>query len=213
MNEMAARRNIPNPTNRRVRQPGGLHLSGEQPRYQDHDTDHDEGKQRMGDELSHSARNQAEFTRSHWRAMREFVLVGLTAIIAGGLVAAVTGPTGFDEGSWVAAYLVLVAGVAQVGLGVGQALLTDGTVPGRLRVVQLLAYNLANSAVLGGTLTGSVTAVAAGGVLLLISLTLFLATARHARPRTWYLVLYRIVIASLAVSVPVGVVVSVIRHS
>ncbi|MBS7547854.1 hypothetical protein [Dietzia massiliensis] len=107
MNEMAARRNIPNPTNRRVRQPGGLHLSGEQPRYQDHDTDHGEGKQRMGDELSHSARNQAEFTRSHWRAMREFVLVGLTAIIAGGLVAAVTGPTGFDEGSWVAAYLVL----------------------------------------------------------------------------------------------------------
>ena len=56
-------------------------------------------------------------------------------------------------------------------------------------------------------------AVAAGGVLLLISLTLFLATARHARPRTWYLVLYRIVIASLAVSVPVGVVLSVVRHS
>ena len=123
----------------------------------------------MGEELSRSARSQAEFTGSHWRAMREFVLVGLTAIIAGGLVAAVTGPTGFDEGSWVAAYLVLVAGVAQVGLGVGQALLTDGTLSGGRRVVQLLAYNLANSAVLAGTLTGSVVAVTVGGVLLLVA--------------------------------------------
>ncbi|MCT2030368.1 hypothetical protein M3E10_08325 [Dietzia cinnamea] len=167
----------------------------------------------MGEELSRSARSQAEFTGSHWRAMREFVLVGLTAIIAGGLVAAVTGPTGFDEGSWVAAYLVLVAGVAQVGLGVGQALLTDGTLSGGRRVVQLLAYNLANSAVLAGTLTGSVVAVTVGGVLLLVSLMLFLATVRRPHSRTWYLVLYRSVIAILAVSVPVGVVLSVVRHS
>ena len=167
----------------------------------------------MGDELGHGAGSRAEFTASHWRVMREFVLVGLAAVIAGGLVAAVTGPTGFDEGSWVAAYLVLVAGVAQVGLGVGQALLTAGTLSGRLRVVQLLAFNLANSAVLVGTLTGSVVAAAAGGVLLLISLTLFLVTVRRPHTRPWYLVLYRLVITTLAVSVPVGVVLSVIRHS
>ncbi|WP_131886543.1 hypothetical protein [Dietzia cinnamea] len=144
--------------------------------------------------------------------MREFVLVGLTAIIAGGLVAAVTGPTEFADGSWVAAYLVLVVGVAQVGLGAGQALLAADVLSGRLRMVQLLAYNLANSAVLVGTLAESVVVVVGGGVLMLASLALFLAPARHVHALTWYLVLYRMAIVILAVSVPVGIVLSVVRH-
>lgn len=149
----------------------------------------------------------------HWRAMRDFVLVGTAAVVTGGLVAAVTGPTGFADGSWVAAYLVLVAGVAQVGLGGGQALFGAGTVSDRRRGTQLLAYNAANLAVLAGTLTGSVVVVAAGGGLLLISLALFLTAVRRSRTHPWYLAFYRLVIALLAVSVPVGVLLSVLRHS
>ncbi|MEV8224040.1 hypothetical protein AB0P16_16540 [Dietzia maris] len=167
----------------------------------------------MGDMLGNGGPTEAALTGVHWRAMREFVLVGIAAIIVGGLVAALTGPTGFADGSWAAAYLVLVAGVAQAGLGGGQALLAGATLSRRVRVVELLVYNLANSAVLVGTLAGSVVTVATGGVLLLISLMLFLVTVRHLRGRTWHLVLYRIIIATLVVSVPVGVVLSVVRHS
>ncbi|MPV35994.1 hypothetical protein GB881_02840 [Georgenia subflava] len=149
--------------------------------------------------------------------MGGFALLGLVAIIAGGFVAAVTGPTGFTEGSWVAAYLVLVAGVAQLCLGMGQALLAAVPPSKRRRGWQLVLYNVANVAVLFGTLSGSVAVVVAGGALLLVALALFLAAVR--RPRTqpphthsWYLTLYRILLVILGVSVPAGVVLSVLRH-
>lgn len=146
------------------------------------------------------------------RAMRDFVIVGFIAITAGGLVAAVTGPTGFAEGSWVAAYLVLVAGVAQVGLGVGQALLADDVPSGRHLGRQLIVYNVANAAVLGGTLIESVAVVAAGGVLLFAALVLFLAAARRPRTHSWHLAVYRVLLVIVAVSIPVGVTLSVLRH-
>ena len=53
----------------------------------------------------------------------EVVLVDLGAcgIVLGGLVAAVTGPLELEQGSWAAAYLVLVVGVAQVVVGLAPA--------------------------------------------------------------------------------------------
>jgi len=36
---------------------------------------------------------------------------GAGCVIVGGLVAAVTGPSGLEQGSWLAAYSVLVCGV------------------------------------------------------------------------------------------------------
>jgi ABC-type multidrug transport system permease subunit len=109
--------------------------------------------------------------------------------------------------------LVLVAGVAQVGLGVGQALLAVVPPSGRRRGWQLLVYNVANAAVLLGTLTESVSVVVAGGVLLLLALALFLAAARHPRTHSWPLAIYRILLAILGVSVPVGIVLSALPHS
>lgn len=147
-----------------------------------------------------------------WHAMSSFALVGVIAVIAGGLVAAVTGPTGFTHGSWVAAYLVLVAGVAQVGLGVGQALLAAVPPTGRYRAWQLVVYNVANTAVLVGTLMGSVAVVVAGGALLLLALALFLAAVRRPRTHSWHLVTYRLLLAILGVSVPVGIVLSALRQ-
>lgn len=144
--------------------------------------------------------------------MRGFAVAGLIAVIVGGLVSAVAGPTGFAEGSWVAAYLVLVAGVAQAGLGTGQALLAAALPSRRRRRAQLVLYNVANLAVLVGTLTGSVAAVLAGGVLLLAALALFLTAVRPARTHRWHLAGYRGLVVLLGVSVPVGLALSVLRH-
>ena len=56
-----------------------------------------------------------------WSSIVPMLAAGGVSIVAGGVVAAVTGPTDWDHGSWVAAFLVLVAGVAQLGVGAGQA--------------------------------------------------------------------------------------------
>lgn len=151
-------------------------------------------------------------TTSQWLTMRSFVVVGVFAIIGGGLVAAVTGPLGFANGSWVAAYMVLVAGVAQVALGGGQAMLAAAVPSGRRRGWQLFFYNGANVAVLAGTLTGAVAVVMAGGVMLFVALVLFLAAVRRGRTRRWPLMIYRGLIVVLAVSIPVGLVLSALRH-
>lgn len=150
---------------------------------------------------------------SRWRAMGGFPLVGLCAIVMGGLVAAATGPTGLPGGSWVAAYLVLVAGVAQVGLGAGQALLARVAPSERRRAWQLALYNVGNIAVLGGTLIESVTVVAVGGLLLLLALALFLASVRHSAAHSWYLAVYRTLLIILGPSVLVGVGLSILRHN
>ena len=63
------------------------------------------------------------------------MVAGGAAIIAGGIVAAVTDPAGWEHGSWTAAFLVLVAGVAQIGLALGQVELA--AVPATPRVALL----------------------------------------------------------------------------
>ncbi|NMR18959.1 hypothetical protein HIR71_01750 [Cellulomonas fimi] len=144
--------------------------------------------------------------------MRGFVLVGLIAVVAGGLVAAVTGPTGLAAGSWMAAYLVLVAGVAQAGLGVGQALLAAVPPSAPRTGRQLVLYNAAGIAVLIGTVTEAVLVVVAGGAMLFAALCHFLAAARRPRTHAWYLAVYRALLAVLGVSIPVGLVLSAVRH-
>ena len=138
-----------------------------------------------------------------------------SCIVAGGLVAAVTAPTGFPAGSWVAAYLVLVAGVAQIGLGTGQSLFAV-RVPSPPVVVlssRPLAWNVGSAAVITGTLIGSLLVVGVGGLGLAVALGLFLyAVRRSRRGRRWQLMLYRALIALLAVSIPVGLFLSVLRH-
>lgn len=151
--------------------------------------------------------------RKRWDSMEGFVAVGFGCVIAGGLVAAVTGPTGFRAGSWVAAYLVLVAGVAQIGLGVGQWLLAVRAPRPSMVVVELFAWNAGSAAVVTGTLTGSALVVGVGGAGLAAALGLFLYHVRRSRShRRWQLMLYRGLAALLAVSIPVGLFFSVLRH-
>ena len=150
---------------------------------------------------------------TRWPAARPFVIVGSAATIAGGVVAAVTRPTGFELGSWLAAYLVLVGGVAQITLGTAQAWMADAP-PGAGAVrVELISWNVAMVA----TILGSILAVPAlttvGGAASIVALGLFLRGVRHAAPTVRRSVLaYRMVVVVVLVSTPIGVALAWVRH-
>ncbi len=148
-----------------------------------------------------------------WPAIRPFAVVGGLCTIAGGVAAAVTEPLHLARGSWLAAFLVLVGGVGQVGLGTGQALLSRAAPRRRLVRTELMAWNGGAAGVVAGTLASSpvLTSLASGAVA--VALLLVLRQARPAWPTTtrggrWYLGLA----AVLLVSTPVGVVLSWLRH-
>src|SRR5690625_7957302 len=85
--------------------------------------------------------------------------------VAGGLVSAVTGTLDLFQGSWAAAYLVLVGGIGQLALGWVPGVLGRPTDGGSAWAV-LFAWNLGNAAVLAGTFTGRTIGVDVGSVLL-----------------------------------------------
>jgi hypothetical protein len=154
-----------------------------------------------------------EIVVTRWPVVRPFLVVGSSSIVAGGIMAAVTRPTGAVAGSWVAAYLVLVAGVAQIALGVGQARLARD-VPSRAEVtIELVAWNAAVVATIVGTLVGAPLVTTFGGIALVVALFRFLAGVRSAHaPSNLSLVLYRCVLTIVLVSTPVGLALAWIRH-
>lgn len=105
-------------------------------------------------------------------------LVGVFCVVAGGLVAAFTAPNPTEQGTWAAAYLVLVAGVSQVGLAVGQSLLAAGGLPAWTSRAELVTWNGGNAAVLTGTLVGTTWLVDIGGALLVVTLALAVFAVR-----------------------------------
>ncbi|WP_033295844.1 hypothetical protein [Amycolatopsis jejuensis] len=143
-----------------------------------------------------------------------FAILGAGCVIAGGLASAAIAPAPTPHGAWAVAYLVLVAGVAQVGLGIGQALLAPGPPSTRLIVAQVAAWNAGNAAVLTGTLTGTTPAVDIGGAILAGGLTLLiLGTKGTARSHHWVRHGFRALIVVLLVSIPIGLVLARIGPS
>jgi predicted acyltransferase len=69
-----------------------------------------------------------------------FATLGVACVVAGGFVAAVTAPAPSEHGSWTTGYLVLVAGVSQVALGVGQALLAPRASSRRIVAMEFSAW-------------------------------------------------------------------------
>ena len=141
-----------------------------------------------------------------------FASLGVACILAGGFIAAAIAHAPTRDGVWSVAYLVLVAGMAQVGLGVGQALLATKTPTGRLVAAELLAWNIGNAAVIVGTLTGHVALVYVGGALLVVGLVLFVLAARgsdaHWQRTRWA---FRLIVLILAVSIPIGLTLATAR--
>lgn len=80
------------------------------------------------------------------------MIIGGSCVIGGGLLSAAMAPMTSYHSSWAVAYIVLIAGVAQAALGLGQAGLTDGTVPARVVRGELLRWNAGDAAVVAGTL-------------------------------------------------------------
>jgi hypothetical protein len=133
-----------------------------------------------------------------------FAATGTVAIIvAGGLSAALAhAPT---RGTmWLTAYLVLVVGVAQIALGVGQARLASRPPTPALLGSEWLLFNGANALVIYGRLLARPAAVAVGAVVLAVALGLFLRGVRGAGGG-WLLQVYRLLVALLACSALVGV--------
>ncbi|MFE6733924.1 hypothetical protein [Microbacterium sp. NPDC057650] len=150
--------------------------------------------------------------RSRAEVVLGLAVVGVVMVVLGGLLAAVTGPLELAKGSWAAAYLVLVAGVTQVAMGV--ALRRWG---GRVGAAwwQFVLWNLGNAAVILGTLLASPALVFVGSAALVAALALaFLATLRGARTQDRMLLIgYRLLLVLVVVSIPVGMVLFVIRQA
>jgi hypothetical protein len=157
-------------------------------------------------------------------AANAMTAIGASAVIAGGLVAAVTEPLGLNEGSWLAAYLVLVVGTGQYAMGFAHRQCRDQLVRQSRGWTQLGCWNLGSAAVIAGVIANQRLLVDAGSILLACALYMTWTVCRTlpppgvARPwaaRLWaarlWGVSYRALLVVLAISIPAGVALSHIR--
>ncbi|HET6625116.1 MAG TPA: hypothetical protein VFG63_01895 [Nocardioidaceae bacterium] len=139
-----------------------------------------------------------------------FLVIGVVCVVAGGLLSAATASAPSEHTAWATAYLVLVAGVAQVVLGLGHLLVsssTRGAAPLGAVLAELACWNLGNAAVLAGVLVGATVLVDVGGLLLVVALVLAVHGVRGARPSgagRVLLLAFRALVVVLLVSIPVG---------
>jgi hypothetical protein len=135
-----------------------------------------------------------------------FFLIGSAFVVLGGLVAAASTPLHLTSGPWLAAYLVLVCGVAQCLFGIVRRWVAPAATTATGFAVELGCWNAGNAAVVVGDLTGILAIVALGGALLVVVLVLQLVHLRHTLPGVrWAAWLYGIVVAILLVSTPIGI--------
>lgn len=142
---------------------------------------------------------------SRARERLAFCAAGSMMIVAGGLTAAISDAVPFTHAAWLAAYLVLVGGVAQMILGLGWLALPQATVSARQRDAQLVLWNSGTLAVAAGVLSDLTGVVLLGSIVFVCGLASF---ARGSGPvggarRRWVLS-YRIFIWLLVISVIVG---------
>lgn len=139
--------------------------------------------------------------------------VGAGSVVLGGLVAAFTGPLELARGSWLAAYLVLVGGAAQYTMGRARSPRSDMSPPQRSSWAQVGCWNGGNALVIGGTLAGAPPLVDLGSALLVVALVIAFRAACSGRLSPLIDRAYRAMLLVLALSIPVGVVLSHLRHS
>jgi len=140
-----------------------------------------------------------------------FTVIGGACIVAGGLVAAVTEPLHLPHGSWSAAYLVLVGGVAQIALGASQRALAGRETCASVVVTELALWNLGSALVIAGTVARTPVIVDAGGVALVVALGVMARTVRGGAGPQWALWAYRGTLAVLLTSIPIGLVLAHLR--
>jgi hypothetical protein len=140
-------------------------------------------------------------------AAAPFLGLGGACVVGGGLVSAVSAGAPSQHGAWAVAYLVLVAGVAQVGLGMGKLLTTRRAGAGA--IAELACWNAGNACVLSGVLLPVTPLVDLGGALLVVALVLAVRGVRGAQPlgpARPLLHAFRLLVVVLLVSIPIGLV-------
>jgi hypothetical protein len=141
-----------------------------------------------------------------------FRVLGAAWVVFGGLVAAITGPLRLEHGSWVAAFSVLVAGVAQIAFGAAQSALASQRPSRRTVVAEHVAWNAGGAAVIGGTVARMPFIVDVGGLLLVVALALMIrAVSGQGVGPTWALWTYRTLLVVILVSIPIGLTLAHLR--
>ena len=144
-------------------------------------------------------------------AVRPFLAGGVVAVVVGGVVAALSRPIGWERGPWVAAFLVLVVGVGQAGLAMGQSA-GPALVSRRAIEAEVILGNGGALLVIVGTLSSSPAMATAGSLLFGAAIALFAHHGRGSRGhRGWVQRLYLALLVVLALSVPMGVALSWLR--
>lgn len=138
------------------------------------------------------------------------LMIGAVSIVGGGLVAAVASPLQLEKGSWLAAYLVLITGVAQLVLAQQQHLLHPNQNQRRSEWFTLWFWIIGNTAVIVGSLQSAPLVVDAGGVLLIIAVLLAWIRTRGTQNKILGIAL-RIIYFIVIVSVPVGLLLAHLR--
>jgi hypothetical protein len=130
--------------------------------------------------------------------------VAALATVSGGLVAAAVAHAPMQKMVWMAAYLVLVVGVAQAALGASQALLAIRLPSARVLITECMLFNAGNAGVIAGTLLSSLSLLLAATLLFAFSLAMFLYTTRGAHGG-WPIYAYRALLVTVAGGAIVGV--------
>lgn len=154
-----------------------------------------------------------ERAAARWPAARPFLILGSVCIVLGGMVAAITRPTGFVLGSWTAAFLVLVGGTAQIAFGVGQSWLSERPPHARRVRTEVVCWNAAVAGTVVGTVAGALIVTTGAGLILMWVLGLFIATTSPAGSvRRSVCVAYCTLAAIVLVSIPIGLGLAWNRH-
>jgi hypothetical protein len=145
-----------------------------------------------------------------WRPAAPFMVIAALAMVAGGLVSAALAHAPTRHAMWLVAYLVLVVGVAQFGLGIGQSWLARALPSTGLLVGECGLFNVGNVFVMAGTLAGHVAWVSVGTLLLIVALSLFFFGVRRAPGRP-LLHAYRAMLLLVVASALVGLLLATLR--
>lgn len=137
-------------------------------------------------------------------AAMPFLTLGIAAVVLGGMFSAVTARSATYHSAWFVAYLVLVVGVAQVGLGLGQWWLSSKPLPVGVLMAELVIFNFGNAGVILGSVLEASLWVDVGSALVVISLGIFGWAVWPARRQGVVLWMYWALVVLLMASVIVG---------
>ncbi len=173
------------------------------------------GRENAGVARSGDVTGEATTVNARLMSASPWLAFGVATVVAGGLVAAVVAHDPSEKPVWASAYLVLVAGVGQIGLTLGRTLLAARPPASGAVARDFVVFALGNVGVVVGTLIDVVWLVDVGGALLVVALALMVWSVRGAAGAALYgtsgwlvglLWTYRVLVVVLLVSIPVGLV-------